>query len=78
MWFTIFKTTSSHTFCTDAAMSNSRSAIHVSGFLGGPPKNSSKAPFVIVSPWSYEKYFMFSLNEPSSFKWIISFMIRSK
>ena len=74
MWRTI----SSHTFWIEAAMSNSRSFIQVSGLRGGPPKNSSKAPFVMVSPWSYEKYFMSSLKEPSSFRWTISFMIRSK
>ena len=45
-------TTSSQTFWTDAAMSNSRSAIQVSGLRGGPPKNSSKAPLVIRRPWS--------------------------
>ena len=31
-------------------MSNSRSFIHVSGLRGGPPKNSSKAPFVMRRP----------------------------
>ncbi len=45
-------TTSSQTFWTEAAMSNSRSVIQVSGLRGGPPKNSSKAPFVILRPWS--------------------------
>jgi hypothetical protein len=43
-------TTSSQTFCTEAAMSNSRSFIQASGLRGGPPKNSSKAPLVMVSP----------------------------
>ena len=72
------RTTSSQTFWTEAAMSNSRSAIQVSGLRGGPPKNSSNAPFVMRSPWSYAKYFMSSLKEPSSLRWTISFMIRSK
>ena len=44
----MWSTTSSQTFWTEAAMSNSRSLIQVSGLRGGPPKNSSKAPFVIV------------------------------
>jgi hypothetical protein len=50
MWFAMRSTTSSQTFWTDAAMSNSRSAIQVSGLRGGPPKNSSKWPFVMVRP----------------------------
>ena len=43
-------TTSSQTFCTEAAMSNSRSVIQVSGLRGGPPKNSLKRPLVMVRP----------------------------
>ena len=31
-------------------MSNSRSVIHDSGFRGGPPKNSLKAPSTMVRP----------------------------
>jgi hypothetical protein len=50
MYLTILSTTSSHTFCTEAAMSNSRSVIQLSGFRGGPPKNSLNAPLVMVRP----------------------------